>query len=187
MGRSATGVLACLVLGVTTLAACQPLYGSRPDKLAKLERRKKPPEPPDETLQIKYVEECAGNFRDDPKLWKPNPALANQLVGEGDVALQQSGKAKDPASQAELIKLSIEKYRNALIKDPYSHEATLKLALAYDSVYRKGCAILMLKRIASMQANPKLAKAANRIADEVNDNGGWFKGYRKDAVSAVGR
>jgi hypothetical protein len=185
MGRGSTGaLLACLVLAT---AGCQALYGGKPDKLKNPERKKPPPEIEVAATQVKYVEDCTANFRDDPKLARPNPGLAGQLVGDGDTALQNANKAKDPASQAELIKLSIDKYRNALIKDPYNHEATLKLALAYDMVYRKGCALAMLKRIAALQANPKYAKAANAKADEVTDNAQWFKGYRKDAISAVGR
>ena len=109
------------------------------------------------------------------------------MVGDGDTALQQSGKAKDPPAQAELIRVAIDKYRNALVKDPYNSEATLKLAIAYDLVYRKGCALAMLKRLASLSANPKFAKQANRNIDSVTDNTQWFKGYRKDAISSVGR
>jgi hypothetical protein len=176
----------CLALGALT--GCQALYGGKPERLKNPERRKKPPDPEGTATLIKYVEDCTANFRDDPKLApRPNPGLANQLVGDGDTAMQNANKAKDPASQAELVKLSIDKYRNALIKDAYNHEATLKLALAYDLVYRKGCALAMLKRIASMQSNPRYAKQANAKADEVNDNASWFKGYRKDAVAAVGR
>ena len=185
MGRGSAGaLLACLVLATT---GCQALYGGKPERLKNPERKKAPPEPEQASVKIQYVEDCTANVRDDPKLARPNPGLANQLVGDGDTALQNANKAKDPASQAELIKLSIDKYRNALVKDPYNHEATLKLALAYDMVYRKGCAIAMLKRIAALQANPKYAKAANAKADEVNDNSSWFKGYRKDAIAAVGR
>ncbi len=191
MGRTCPRVgvrlLACLVLGAATLAACQPLYGNKPDKLKNPERKRKPPEPPETVVDIKYVEDCTANFRDDPKLVRPNTSLSMQLVGDGDVALENANKAKDPASGSELIKLSIDKYRNALIKDPYNQDATLKLAVAYDLVYRKGCAIAMLKRLASLQANPKFAKRANQLADSVTDNNAWFKGYRKDAIAAVGR
>jgi hypothetical protein len=184
MGRGFTGaLLACLVV----VSGCQALYGGKPERLRNPDRKKAPPEPESAAIQIKYVEDCTANFRDDPKLVKANPGLANQLVGDGDTAMQNANKAKDPASQAELVRLSIDKYRNALVKDPYNHEATLKLALAYDLVYRKGCALAMLKRIAALQGNPKYAKLANAKADEVNDNASWFKGYRKDAIAAVGR
>jgi hypothetical protein len=192
MGRRArllVNVLACvgLLAPLGPLGACKPLYGDRPEKLKTPDRKKKPPEPDVEAIPIKYIDECTFNQRDDPKMHRPDPGQAGRLVGDGDVAVQQSGKAKDPASQAELIKVGIDKYRSALIKDNFNHEAIYRLALAYDMVYRKGCALELLKRIQKMQANPKYAKAANRIADEINDNQSLFKGYRKDALAAVGR
>jgi hypothetical protein len=61
------------------------------------------------------------------------------------------------------------------------------LALAYDRVYRKGCAIAMLKRLAALTVNPKYGKTANPTIDSISDNGQWFKRYRKDAMAAVGR
>jgi hypothetical protein len=187
MGQSSVRVLACLILACSWLVACKPLYGDKPDKLKNPERKKKPEEPPEAVVQIKYVEDCTASFRDDPKNVRPDTPKANQLVGDGEAALAQLTKAKDPASQAELIKVAIDKYRSALIKDPYNHEATLKLAIAYDMVYRKGCALALLKRINALEANPKYAAKAKRVADEVADNQQWFKGYRKDAVAAVGR
>ncbi|MGE5182734.1 MAG: hypothetical protein ACM31C_11755, partial [Acidobacteriota bacterium] len=80
-----------------------------------------------------------------------------------------------------------DKYRNALIKDPYNVTATLELAVAYDKVLRKGCAIAMLKRLSALSNNPKWANEANRNIDSIDANGQWFKGYRKDAMAAVGR
>jgi hypothetical protein len=182
-------VLACLVLATATLGAgCQPLYGSKPEKLRNPEKKKKPPEPPETEVVVKYVEDCAADFRGDPaKAQRPQTAISNQLVGDGETALQSSDRAKDPASQAELIRVSIDKFRNALIKDPYNHDATLDLAIAYDRVYRKGCALAMLKRLSALEANPKFAKGAKLAIDKVTDNAQWFKGYRKDAIAAVGR
>ena len=85
-----------------------------------------------------------------------------------------------------MIKEAIDKYRNALIKDPYNVDATLKLAVAYDKVLRKGCALAMLKRLAALSNNPKCASEANRNIDSIDANGQWFKGYRKEAMAAVG-
>jgi hypothetical protein len=45
----------------------------------------------------------------------------------------------------------------------------------------------MLKRLAALSANPKFARTANPAIESIGDNGQWFKRYRKDAMSAVGR
>jgi hypothetical protein len=188
MGRGSFGVrlgvcLALLSFGV----GCQALYGGRPEKLPPVPRKKAPPEPPVAEVQIKDIDECTADFRGDSKNVRRQTPLANQLTGEGDTAIANSDKATGPAAQAGLIKEGIDKYRNALLKDPFSPEATLKLALAYDRVYRKGCAIAMLKRLATLATNPNFAKASNAAIDSIGDNGQWFKRYRKDAISAVGR
>jgi len=175
------------VLAAGGLTACQPLYGAKPEHMANPKEKKPPPAPPEEIVQVKYVDDCAADFRGDPAKARPQPGIAGQLVGEGETALASSNKAKDPASQAELIKVSIDKFRNALTKDPYNQDATLQLAVAYDLVYRKGCALLMLKRLAALEANPKFARGAKAAIDRVSDNSQWFKGYRKDAIAAMGR
>ncbi len=184
MGRG-LGALACLVL--LGAAGCQPLYGGKPEKLKTPEKKKKPPDPVGQESTIKYVEECSANFRDDPKRVVRDTSSSNTLTQAGDDSLAQAGKLTDPAAQAESIKVSIDKYRNALSKDPYNAEATLKLALAYDKVYRKGCALKLLARIATLEGHPSYRTAAKRAADQVNDSGEWFKGYRKEAIAAVGR
>jgi hypothetical protein len=189
MGR---GTFVCLALAsgiVLGGSGCQELYGNAPEKLRNPEKKKRPPEPPEATVEIKYVEECAANFRDDPKKVFRDTTGSNSLVGGGDDAMVQADKAKEPKAQAELIKVSIDKYRNALTKDPYNADATLKLAVAYDRVFRKGCALKLLARLQTLEANPKFAKEAKRAADQAADNAGreWFKGYKKDAISAVGR
>jgi len=102
-------------------------------------------------------------------------------------AVASSDKSNDPQQRVGLLRESIDRYRSALVKDPYNAEATLKLALAYDRVYRKGCAIAMLKRLAKLAENPKFAKPAVREIESISDNDQWFKRYRKDAISAVGR
>lgn len=177
----------CAVIAAGALTGCQALYGGKPEKMRNPEKKKKPPEPAEEVVAVKYVDDCAADFRGDPAKARPQPGIANQLVGEGETALQSSAKAKDPAGQAELIKVSIDKFRNALVKDPYNTDATIQLAVAYDLVYRKGCALVMLKRLAALEANPKYAKGAKLAIDRITDNAQWFKGYRKDAIAAIGR
>jgi tetratricopeptide (TPR) repeat protein len=178
----------CLALGLTgAVAGCSPLYGGKPEKLKNPERKKRPAEVTDAAPEIKYVEECNANFSDDPKKARPQPTAARPLFDAAESALEQSDKVKEDSMKVSLLKEAIDKYRNALIKDPYNVPATLKLAVAYDRVLRKACAIAMLKRLASLSNNPKWTSEANRNIDAIDANAQWFKGYRKDAMAAVGR
>jgi hypothetical protein len=182
---SRTALIAALSLA--SFVGCQPLYGGKPDKLHTPEKKKRPPEAPEADVKVQYVDDCAADFRGDPSRVTRQSAMSSQLVGEGETAMQSSDKAKDPNSQAELIKVSISKFSNALQKDPYSADATLDLALAYDKVNRKGCALLLLKRLSLLEANPKFTKGAKLAGDRVADTPQWFRGYRKDAIAALGR
>jgi hypothetical protein len=175
--------LAIVVFGV----GCQPLYGGKPEKLATPVRKKPPKEEPVAEAPVKMIDDCTADFRADPRTARQNTSQSNDLTSQGDTALSNADKSTDPSAQAGLYKESIDRYRNALIKDPYNPTATLKLALAYDKVYRKGCAIAMLKRLATLAANPKFSRVAGAEIDSIGDNGGWFKHYRKDALAAVGR
>jgi hypothetical protein len=177
--------LALCLLGVGV--GCQPLYGGKPDKLPTPAKKKPPKEEPTVEAPVKMVEDCTADFRVDPKTVRQQTSLSNDLTDQGTTAMTNSDKATDPTAQAGLIRESIDKFRNALIKDPYNTAATLKLALAYDKVYRKGCALAMLKRLATLAANPKFSRTANLEIDSISDNGQWFKHYRKDAMAAVGR
>jgi hypothetical protein len=168
-------------------AACQPLYGDKPEKLHTPEKKKKPPEVAEADIPVKYIDDCAADFHADPRTAHPLPTMAQPLTNEGDTALQGADKATDANAKVGLIKDAITKYSNALKKDPYNADATLKLAHAYDLVLRKGCALAMLKRLAALSANPKFAKDAQLKIDSIDDNAGWFKGYRKDAIAAVGK
>jgi hypothetical protein len=177
-------VVVCLAM---SLGACQPLYGGKPEHLKNPEKHKRPPEAEAPPPEIKYVEDCNADFRDDPKKAPHQTAMSSQLTQAGDAALQGAEKEKNDQKKVDLLKEAIDKYRNALIKDPYNVTATLELAVAYDKMLRKGCAIAMLKRLASLSNNPKWANEANRNIDSIDANGQWFKGYRKDALAAVGR
>ena len=185
MGRGSL-LLAC-VTAASLLGGCQALYGGKPEGLGNPVKKKRPPEAPGDVETTKYVDDCAADFRGDPGRVQRQVQMSNQLVGEGEVALGSADKAKDSTSQAEFIKLSISKFSNALQKDPYNHDATLALAIAYDKVNRKGCALALLKRLSQLEANPKFGKGAKLAADRVTDSPQWFRGYRKDAISALGR
>jgi hypothetical protein len=168
-------------------AGCQPLYGGKADRLPTPQRKKAPKDEPVAEAPVKMVEECTADFRADPRTVRQQTSQSNDLTDQGTTAIANSDKSTDPSAQAGLIREGIDKFRNALIKDPYNAAATLKLALAYDRVYRKGCAIAMLKRLATLAANPKFSRSANAEIDSIGDNGQWFKHYRKDAMAAVGR
>jgi hypothetical protein len=179
-------LLVALALAVS-VPACSPVYGGKPEKLKNPPKKKKPPEVADAEVEIKYVEDCSANFSDDPKKVRAQTPMSRTLFDQGESALDQADKAKDDSAKVGLIKDAIDKYRNALIKDPYNIAATLKLAVAYDRALRKGCAIAMLKRLSSLSNNPKWTSEANRHIDTIDANGQWFKGYRKEAMAAVGR
>jgi hypothetical protein len=168
------------------LAACQPLYGGKAEHLKNPEKHK-PPAQVDQPEVINYVEDCNADFRDDPHKSHPQPPVSRQLFDAGESAYSNAEREKDDQKKVGLIKEAIDKYRNALVHDPFNIEATLKLAVAYDTARRKGCAIAMLKRLAALSANAKYGNEANRNIDSIDANGQWFKGYRKEAMAAVGR
>lgn len=178
--------MVCLALALGVVS-CKPLYGGKAEKLKNPEKKKRPAETEEAAVEIKYVEDCSANFTDDPKKAIRQTPMSNQLFTAGEAAIDQADRAKEESMKVSLLKEAIDKYRNALIKDPYNVPATLKLAVAYDLVLRKGCAIAMLKRLAALSNNPKWASEANRNIDAIDANAGWFKGYRKDAMAAVGR
>src|SRR5262249_26009717 len=152
--RRGMRLLVCLALACAVVS-CAPLYGGRPEKLKNPDKKKRPPEAEQAAAEIKYVEECGANFSDDPKKVHAQTAMSKTLFDQGESSLDQADKAKEDTTKVSLLKEAIDKYRNALIKDPYNVSATLKLAVAYDRVLRKGCAIAMLKRLASLSNNPK--------------------------------
>jgi hypothetical protein len=185
MGRA---LLLC-VAGVC-FAACQPLYGDRPEKLHTPEKKKPPVDAnAGKEVKITYIEECNNvTFTDDAKKWKNiNPTKASQLVEAGDSSQQLADKAKDAQAKVSAIQVALGKYREALTQDPYNAQATLKLAMEYDLLQRKGCAIAMLKRLSSLTNNPKWQRQAQLQIESIVDNSGWFKNYRKDALQAVGK
>ena len=108
-------------------AACAPLYGGKPEGLKNPPRKKKPAETAEAAPEIKYVDDCNANFSDDPKKAHPQTPMSRQLYDAAESALDQSDKAKEDSMKVSLLKEAIDKYRNALIKDPYNVPATLKL------------------------------------------------------------
>ena len=166
------------------MAACKPMYGDPPAHLAKPGRVKPPKgwnqEP---VVENHYLEDCTVDFRAAPTT-KRQTKVAEQQVIAGDSALANVKPDAPDQTKAEMAVRSIEHYKEALLADPYNAEATLKLALAYDKVLRKGCAIAMLKRLDSLAANPKFN--ADPVVGRIVDNEQWFKPYRNEALKAIG-
>lgn len=169
---------------LAVVAGCQSMYGKSSEPLVKV--RKVPhkdvavTEPP-----IPYVDECRTNFHGDPTRVSVDARRATALVVTGDTSLQQAEKIENPQTRAKAVVDGIEHYSQALTKDPYSAEATLKLALAYDKVYRRGCALKLLGRIATLENHPKFRVSAQRMIGWVTSEPAWFKGYRKDAIAVL--
>jgi hypothetical protein len=176
--------LAVLVLAF--VASCGPLYGGKPDKLRNPTKKKPPPEAEVVAAPIPWDDECSAKFQEKPRVGVPNKALASPLVATGDQTMSSSTKAPDPKAQAQLILEALSKYKAALDKDWYNAEATYGLAVAYAKLLKKGCALALLKRLASLEGNPKYANDARRMIDQaLGDNA--FKGFKKDAEAAMGK
>lgn len=160
------------------------MYGAKSDPLPKIRPKNHKVEPIKDP-PIVYVDECRTNFRANPVGISIDRPRATELKISGETSIQQSEKAPTPESQTALVVAGIGHYSNALTKDPYDPEATLKLALAYDKVLRRGCALKLLARLVTLENHPKFRVAAHRVIDSVTDNTEWFKGYRKDAIAVL--
>jgi hypothetical protein len=171
-------VAACLVV----VAACQ--HPARPQRAKRVPQR---PAPVVEAPPGKYVEECSARFLDAPDLHKPNRSMAEVLISNGDGRVALALKNPEPADRAVLLLDARERYADALEKDNYSAEATFKLAVTYDRLYRKGCALVLLKRLGLLEGHPPSARAANALADQIADDRALFRDYRNDALAAIGR
>jgi hypothetical protein len=161
------------------------MYGDPADRLAKPPKHPPPKgwnDPPPPVAQ-NYVENCEVDFRAPPTT-KRQTKVAEQKVIAGDTATASVKPDTKDGEKVSLTVRSIEEYRQALIADPYNAQATLKLALAYDKVLRKGCAIAMLKRLDQLSMNPKFG--ADAVKGQLMDNEQWFKPYRNDALKAAG-
>lgn len=177
------GKLTAFVLLITA-ASCQAMYGKPSEPLLKIP--KKPHKAvPDLDPVISYVDRCDTNFRGDPNGVSIDRSRATELMMNGDTSIQQSEKVADASSRAKVVSAGIDHYRNALSKDPYNAEATLKLAVAYDKVYRRGCALKLLARIAVLENHPKFRTSARRVVAWVTDTPELFKGYRQDAIAVL--
>ena len=115
--------------------------------------------------------------------------MSRQLVDAGDTALSSAEHAKDDQQRGRPRRRKRStSIATRSIKDPYNVDATLKLAVAYDKVLSQGLRDRDAQAARrSSRATRRTAGEANRKIDDIDANGAWFKGYRKDAMAAVGR
>ncbi|CAN5866883.1 hypothetical protein BH11MYX3_BH11MYX3_25290 [soil metagenome] len=176
-----------LAIATLVLAACQPMYGAKAPPV-----RNPPPirhaqviEPPAPPKQ--QIEDCNYKGVAITKPPKRDVVRSQDHIQKADVAVGNFDKALVPVTKGDLLIDSIQQYGNALEKDPYSVEATLKLARAYEKAQRKGCALRLLGRLAKLADHPTYQRSASEAIDDVENHKTWFEDYRKDALSALGR
>jgi hypothetical protein len=176
-----------LWVAVVGVCACQAPYGSRP---AKLYNPPIKPHPVDvEPVEVvHYNETCRTDFHTDPK-----PAIARidhrgavQAISTANITYRTAIKMpKTEPQKLKLIARSVDEWSEALRKDPYDAEATVGLALAYDQLLRKECALRLLARLSDLAGNKNYAAAALRQRDNVVSNKDWFAGYRNEALGKL--
>jgi hypothetical protein len=188
MGIFRGAVLVAFTVAATVgSTACQPMYGASPERIHNPDPTARPVgQGSAEIEKITYIEDCELHTRVF-KVVPHDAARAEELVARADTSTSDAARATEPVRRGELLTDSVRTYGAALEKDPYSAEATLKLALAYDRVQRKGCALALLGRLAQLANHPRFERAATQQIDDIELNRAWFGGYRKDALKAVGR
>ena len=173
------------ILVLLVIAACKPLYGDKPQQL-----RNPVPVPhstalPGDEAKVIYDDDCELVVSRGQTV-KREKSAATEHVDKGDAKLRIADKAP-PEAKTDLIVDGIDEYSAALRKDPFNAQATLKLALAYDKVLRKGCALALLQRLDQLAQNPKFKQEAEVAIDEIEQQRKWFEGYRKQALRSIGR
>jgi hypothetical protein len=170
---------------VVMLAACGSMYGAPAERLHPLPPKPPPKVTPVATEPIAYVEDCDFDFHRKPV---PAPHAADTRLDEaGGAQLERADHAAVTSAKVDVLEDAITTYSRALASNPYDPDATLGLARAYDGVQRKGCALALLKRLGALADHSKFASAAVPVASSVSAHRTWFKGYRREALSAVGR
>jgi hypothetical protein len=183
MGKACVLVIVSLVI-----AACQSMYGPKPEKLRTPGKLPVPAQTEQAIAGPAYVENCAVDFQKAPPKAgvKRDERAAAKLVETGDTTLSSADTTTDGSKRGDLMRATIDRYSDALARDPFNADATLKLALAYDRVYRKGCALALLRRLVALAGNRNFEPAAKADMNRVDDNKQWFKDYRDQALKAIG-
>jgi hypothetical protein len=185
MRASRLVILLAFVAGIGAGSGCKPLYGGKAEAMKAPPKKKPPPEADVAAVQIAWDEECETDFHGKPGAVPPNIPAGRALSENASNTLVQAERAPDPKQRAGLTLEAIDKYKQALNKDPYNAEATYGLAVAYTKVLKKGCTLKLLKRLSDLKNNPKFAGDAQRMIDAASDQNA-FKPFKKDAQGALG-
>lgn len=172
-----------LAVGAPTAAGCGGPYVGKAEKLKRPVKKKRPPEP--DAAALPYNEDCKAAFFEDNSKVRRNSGAARGKVGQGDAALGAAESSPDPGVRASSTIEAINSYKKALLDDPFSAEATYKLAAAYARVRKKKCAIDLLTRLAQLKKHPDFEAEAGRMIQAASQDGS-FQGFRKDADGALG-
>jgi hypothetical protein len=167
-------LVAAVVLGACSHPAAEALHA--PARVPHAE--------PPATDEPAYIDACATDFHRPASEARPATPAS---TARGDHLLADAEHQQDPEARAAGYVAAIGEYRQALLGDPYNADVTLALALAYDRVYRKGCALQLLRRLDALAQSKPLGGAARAAVAKVGDNTQWFGTYRREAEAALGR
>jgi len=190
-GKLFTFVIGSMTALAVAMGGCGGPYKGKAQPLPKVKKSTEPEETVAEVAapEIKWDMECTVPKPDDPNKAKKNPTKAAGSISTGNDNLARAASATDDQVKVSSIIAAIEQYKKALLDDHYNAEATFQLAVSYAMVRKKGCAIKMLKRLAELNTNAKLAGGQTRLdgwLDAVEDEAA-FAGFKTEALAALGR
>ena len=180
MGNSRVWWLA----GVGALAACQPMYRGRPEPLVRAGDHRPHREPvADFAAPPAYVDTCTVQFHEPPDAPRPPPPQPGTMgPWPAGQPVPASALAPGPSPLGRLLHL-----RAVLASDPYDARATLDLAISYDQVWRRGCALALLHRLDDLANHPQFAGGAQAEIARVVRTPSLFEDYRAAALAALGQ
>jgi hypothetical protein len=170
--------LAAALVAGTPCTACQP--AAKPAAPAPW----KPLPQPD------YIDECSANYAAEPRFAEGPDVLASEIETEKAAATSADAlKANDARQSTQLLIESVKQYSFALQLDNYNPDATLGLAIAYDRLHRKGCALGLLTRLHDLESHLYFNVAGERarhLLERVVRDQTLFPDYRGEAITAAG-
>ena len=183
----AIAVFVGLGLATATGVGCSGPYSSKPSKLKKPRKKKRPDTAPPtaEAEGPVFDEKCRTNFFADPGRVRRKKAQSRGLTREADDILREV-EGREGEALIAAVNDALGKLKNALRADPYGAEATYSMAAAYAVVGKKGCALALLQRLSDLTKMPAAEAAAERTINRaLRDQ--RFEPFRKEADQALGR